>query len=182
MDEQKVEIKRSEFVTVIAWVFIALSAITVAVSALQMIMAWMIFPSVAFSTPAAAPGPLPPPGAQFMFSNFRYLALGFFMVALTALAGSIGLLKRINWGRLLIIGLLGLAILWNLVGFGFQLYMFNSFPPIPGEPRLKPFIILVMVFAAVFVVAFSALFAWLIKKLLSAEVAKEFPAGYNKGL
>ena len=65
MNQQNVEIKRSEFVTVIAWVFIALSAIAVAMSALQTVMVWLVVPAEMFRIPMSTSGQLPQLGAQF---------------------------------------------------------------------------------------------------------------------
>jgi hypothetical protein len=175
MDKQNLEVKRSEFVTMLAWVFIGLSSLAAAVAAAQVVLVWVVFPAEMFTgLSAQARGQLPPPGVQFMLENFRGVSTGFLMVALAALAGSIGLLKRMNWGRLMVIGFLGVAVLWNAIGLVFQVLTFNAFHSLPGVPHTGLIFGLVLVLSGLFVVAISAAFAWLIKKLLSPAIAKEF--------
>ena len=168
MNEQKAEVKRSEFVTVCAWVFIGLSSLTVAAASLLMIMVWVVYPEGAFKGLSAASHPLP--SERLMAAGARVLGSGFFALALTALIGSIGLLKRRNWGRWITIVFLALGILQNLAGFGLQVYV--QLPPADAAARQTDHTMLVV--SAVFLVAFITLFGWLIKKLVSAEIDKEF--------
>ena len=171
---------KSNFVTVLAWVFIVLSGFATLISVAQNIMVQTMFDDPAFNGPLAASKHAQdvPAAASFMASHFKLFFASFFVLCATTLVSSIGLLKRHNWARLVFIAILGLGIVWNLGGLLVQFTMFSSFPPPPvvsHEPdAFKSMFITIMVFTAVITVAFSLLFGWIIKRLVSRPIAAEF--------
>jgi len=70
------------------------------------------------------------------------------------------------------------GIVWNLAGLVLQFAMFSSmqesFPRAPGAPDMKLFFTAIAFVSVVFALAFSILFGWIAKRLLSPGVAVEF--------
>ena len=173
---------RSSFVTVLAWVFIVLSGFSTMISILQNIMVWTMFrqPEVA---QAMAEQPLQgmPPYAVFMMGHFQLFFLAFLLVSATTLASSIGLLKRMDWARMVFIALMFLGIAWNLLGLVWQFAMmsfmrgqFASMPQATDSPDMGPFFVAIMVFTAILSIGFSVLFGWIAKRLMSPGIKAEF--------
>ena len=121
--------ENSSFVTVLAWVFIVLSGLGTAMSVLQNVMVYFLFPRAelraAMETESAATQL--PVFAKFMLGNIEVLFAAMLLLSLLALAASIGLLKRQNWARLVLIGLLGFGIAWNLGGLVLQQALMSQF-------------------------------------------------------
>lgn len=172
--------KQSTFVTVVAWIFIALSGFGTVISILQNIMVQTMFRNPEMSQGMQALPPGAPPFAAFMATHPQWFFLGFLLVSAIMLASSIGLLKRRNWARLSFIGLLSLAILWQVGSLAFQFSMFSSMreqfsaSAVHGGPDMAPFFIAIAVVSVLFAVGFSVLFGWIIKRLLSPAVVAEF--------
>ena len=172
--------KQSTFVTVVAWIFIALSGFGTVISILQNIMVQTVFRSPEVSQAMQAPPPGAPPFAAFLATHFQWFFLAFLLVSAFMLASSIGLLKRHNWARLSFIGLLSLAILWQVGGLALQFFMFSSMreqfsaAAVQGGPDMGPFFVAIAAVSVLFAVGFSVLFGWIIKRLLSPAVAAEF--------
>ena len=147
---------------------------------LQNIMIQTVFRSPEISQAMQAPPPDTPPFAAFMAAHIQLFFFAFLLVSAFMLASAIGLLKRRNWARLSIIGLLFLAILWQIGGLAFQFSMFSSMRDqfsavaVPGEPDLAPFIIAITVVGVFFTLGISVLLGWIIKRLLSPAVVAEF--------
>lgn len=121
-----------------------------------------------------------PPFATFMAANFQLFFLAFLLVSAFMLVSSIGLLKRWNWARICFVGLMGLGIIWQLVGLGIQFNMFSSMKQqfsataTHGGPDMQPFFIAMAVVSVLLAIGFCVLFGWIAKKLLSAPIAVEF--------
>jgi hypothetical protein len=173
--------QRSTFVTVVAWIFIALSGLSTVISILQNIMVWTLFRSPEVSHAMQAPRPPGvPPIAAFMTTHFHLFFLAFLLVSAFTLASSIGLLKRWNWARLCFVGMMVLGIVWNLGGLALQFSMFSSmqeqFSTIPMQdgPDMQSFLIAMAIVGVLFAIGFSALYGWIAKRLLSPQIAEEF--------
>jgi len=116
-------VKKSSFVTVIAWILIIITGFSTFIAALQNIMIQVLFDD-AMKEEMMKGDPESfdqmPDFFTFMFENFDLIVLGFFIINLVAFIASIGLLKRKNWGRYIIIGLMALGIAWNFGGLYMQ--------------------------------------------------------------
>lgn len=177
---------RSTFVTVIAWTFIVLAGFASFISVLQALMFFFLFPDDMFTAARAAKGVENMPAfPRFMFQHMLGFFVLFWSTCVVTLVSAIGLLRRKNWARLVFIALLALGIVWNLSGLWLQQQMMASFskPPPAHDPRMADFqagfetMMTVMRFAmATFAIAISALFAWIIKRLVSRPVRTEFVA------
>lgn len=183
LDQQK----KSTFVNALAWSFIVLAGFATLISILQNIMISVMFPvdemNKAFESAQAQEQM--PFFAKFMFSNIRYFFLSFLAISGTTLVSAIGLLKRKNWGRIIFMVILGLGICWNIFSLVLQNLMFTSFPDFPhGEinSQFNTMMNVMKIFSFVFAVGISYLFGWIIYKLSSFNIKKEFIASLNEGL
>ena len=175
---------RSGFVTGLAWTFIVLAGFATFISLLQNIMISLMFSVEEMRAAMREAGKSQPMPAffGFVFENFRLFFGLFFAVCVLTLVSSIGLLKRKNWARLIFIGIMALGVLWNLAGAVIPFFMFSSFPPIPesapGDFRdsFELMTKIMMGFMVVLAVVFAALFGWIVKRLLSDDIRREFLA------
>jgi hypothetical protein len=113
---------------------------------------------------------------RFIFSYFDYFFLTALVLFIIVFVSAIGLLKRKNWARILFMGLMSFGILWNFGGIFIQFLMFNSFSDFPGQPPADFQIMqkIIMSASCVMALAMSGLFFWIIWKLKSEPIRKEF--------
>lgn len=182
-------IPRSTFVTVVAWIFIVLSGVTTFFSLLQNVMIGFmprdLFNSAIQDTTVTQ---IMPSGARFLFAHVQLIVLLFFVLSAMMLLSSIGLLRRRNWARLVFVGLLGLGIVYNIAGLVLQQSMMSSFTPsFPIDSafgadstyrqttqQVTQMMAGMRVVMFIFAIGFTALFAWIIAKLVSRPVREEF--------
>ena len=175
---------RSTFVTSLAWTFIVLGGFATAISLLQNIMVNVVFPvdQMREAMEQAHRSKAVPAFAVFMFNHMRVIVGVFFAVCLLTFVSAIGLLKRTNWARLTFIGLMLLGVLWNMVGVFLPYFMFQPFPPVPAnapqefQDEFERMAKIIIVFTTVFAIVFAVLFGWIAKRLMSAEIKREFNA------
>lgn len=174
---------RSTFVTVLAWIFLVLTGMGLVVSVLQNLMVHLLMPPEVFEQAASAPvAPGTPAWATWMMGHFRLIIALVFVLTGVMFIASLGLLKRWNWARLLFIAMMALGIAWNLFSLGLQLPMLMDMHAQIGEasratpdmPDLGWFVVGVGAVMLLMVLGFSAVQAWIIKRLLSPEVVAEF--------
>lgn len=177
---------RSTFVSVVAWIFIAISAFATLVALLENVVVNMVFHAGAFPPLPAGTDQQIPPMAMFMFHNMRWLALGFLLISVVSLIAAIGLLLRKEWGRRLFIVVMVGAIVWNIGGLVFQSMFLSGMaatPPMPAMPGNVPgdfaqgfevFSTVMRIFSAVVALAICVLYGWIIKRLVSPKIRAEF--------
>jgi hypothetical protein len=176
---------RSSFVTGLAWTFIVMAAFSTFVAVLQNIMIALMFPIDEMRAAARGTettGQLPAV-FRFMIEHMRLLFGSVLALSIATLVAAIGLLKRRNWARLLFVGILGLGVLWNLGSIAIPFLMPSpglELPPGPDAAFAENFKLMWNIMLGVTVVmglAFAGLFAWLIKRLMSPEIKREFLPG-----
>jgi len=173
-------VQRSTFVTVVAWIFIALSGFATLISVLQNIMIQTMFNTPEVEQVLAAPLPPDTPAfAGWLMRNMRLFFGAFLLVSGATFAASIGLLFRKNWARLTFIGIMAVGIAWNAAGVFVQFGMFSQMREIvaaapPGGPDMGSFIAAIAVVSLLFAVGFSALHGWIIYRLCSPSITAEF--------
>jgi hypothetical protein len=173
---------KSTFVTVLAWISIAMSGFGTLVGVLQSIMVFTLFrgPEMQHAADMAATDPNAPPYAAALMTWAPWTFVFFCLVSAGTFAASIGLLRRLNWARLVFIGLLALGILWQFVGLAIQHFVFASMPSpadfgdTQGEDMFATFMVVMRVFSIVLAIGMAALFGWFIKKLVSPAIVAEF--------
>ena len=167
------EVRRSTFVTVVAWIFIIQSAFSSIVLLLEDLLFAVMFNkhSIAENLP-----PNTPPIAGAVLHGMVYFIFVLLLVALFALASSIGLLQRRNWARLSFVGLLGFGIFWIVLNIAFQLIAVLA-GPVPNAPHAQEahsIMTLFAIFMGLFGAAMIVLFAWIIRRLTTDPVRQEF--------
>lgn len=167
--------KRSTFVTVLAWIFIVLSSMASLVGLFQNLFLWFM-PRIDMEQVMSQGGDAVPTLFLWMFGNIQWLFLFVWLMALSALVSSIGLLKRKPWGLSAFTAMLYVGILWVLSCLALMISVWVSTPAFrtglhAGEASI-------MVFIAVFNFIFAAgqlgLLAWLIRRLSAPAVKAEF--------
>ena len=182
MADSNIAVGRSAFVTGLAWTFIALAGFATFISVMQNVMFTLMFPAEEMRAIArdSRNGPPMPGAVRFMFENFRYFLAAFLVLSAGTLISAIGLLKRKNWARLAFIAIMAIGVVWNLAGLAMPFVMTPLIPEMPGQvpPDFKDNFRLmqnIMIgFAVVMGLAFAGLFAWIIKRLVSDDIKREF--------
>jgi hypothetical membrane protein len=97
----------------------------------------------------------------------KFFFLTFLVVSVIILMCSIGLLKRKNCARILFIILMIFGIILSLGGIFFQ--------KTPARPETSGAILMVIrIISAIVGTGMIILYSWIIKKLLSSNIKKEF--------
>jgi hypothetical protein len=178
-------VPRSTFVTVLAWLGIVLGTIGMLATGLQWLIVRFTMP-MSFEALLADPSMAETPATiQWMFRHFEALILANLVAVAALLAGSIGLLRRRNWGRLAIVVLLALGIASHVAGVGVQYVVMEQVSridpgpqaPVDFEQQFALVRTFVVGFSALFALLFVALYAWLIRKLVSPAIRREFGVG-----
>jgi hypothetical protein len=172
---------RSTFVTVVAWIFMVLSGFMTLISLLQNVMFQFVFPATQPSFPKVDPatGHELPWIFGFAFSHFGIILLAMLIVFAGTFAASVGLLMRKNWARLLFIGAMALGIAWNIGGLLMMIPMFSMFSDVAsshpdGGSQFEVMWKLIAGVNLLFVAGFTFLFGWIIRRLLSETIRREF--------
>ncbi len=163
---------KSRFVTVVAWVFVVITGLSILsavsqASTLRAMLSTEDYPNMS-------------PLAGSIFGNPRVFVLGFLALSVTTFVSAIAMLKRKNWGRLLFVSVMCFWIAWNVVCIVLLLGMFPSTPesPVNAPPAVRSQIQMMANFVRVFLVVvpvgLSILFGWIVKRLLSPTIGREF--------
>ncbi len=167
--------QRSAFITVVAWIFIVLSGLGMLELGILLFV-----PLQSLMPPAQMHVGEVPQNPELFVAYLRGMFLMGFVLGTWVLVSSIGLLLRKNWARISYIIMMILGIGWSsmylLMGI-FVIVMvqtvgLQSNPTLPPGARAvaSAFMAILMIFGAVFV----ALYGWILVKLLSESVRKEF--------
>lgn len=187
MAEGSKQARKTSFVTVIAWVFIALATMILMTSVIQFIVvAFLNFGATqsgdvySLVVTELKKGLKDSNTLELALVAFRYawvIVTVIFLYAITLLWTSIGLLKRREWARKTMIVLLAIAIFYELSDLAWQFYVMNStMAPLMKEmPGLGGGIMAIILgIITIMVLAFCALFVWVIIKLRSERIRQEF--------
>jgi hypothetical protein len=154
---QLVRTQRSTFVTVIAWIFLVASA-------------WIAY--VVLAGPWTHPAgdccgilrETTTPEDQRMTAWLNFLTqhrisifIGYTAILLSTFIASLGLLRRVNWARLLFMGIMGIAVL-AIAGLIVLMNILQTLTPILLVIRL----------------GVAAVFGWIAWKLRSPPIVEEF--------
>jgi hypothetical protein len=171
--------QRSTFINVLAWFFIIIGGFSTFISILQNIMFRMMFHSDEANQALRQTENAKeiPAFAGFMLNHMDLFFLLFLAVSATSLVSAIALLKRKNWARVIFIALMSLGIVWNIAGVVLQFTMFNNIPEFANKdapPEFENMMRLMQAASVIMVIAFTVLFGWIIKKLVSPQIRAEF--------
>ncbi|MEJ2648091.1 MAG: hypothetical protein P8016_06750 [Sedimentisphaerales bacterium] len=172
------EPERSAFVTTLAIIFIVITGLATTALIFQNVFFSFIYgmPEVKDSLNEQVSQGNMPELMGFIFSHMRVFLLCSLAASGAALTAAIGLLMRKNWARILFIIIMILAIAWQVFGFVSQWFII---PEIPNtNPQVGMNLNLVIMFARVFsffiAAGFCFLFGWIVYKLTSERIRREF--------
>lgn len=170
---------RSLFVTLTAWVFIVLAALTSASALVQNAAVASLMPGLQLATER---NPLPLLTGLLM-GYLPWVVGAGVVISLATLASAIGLLMRLDWARRTFIGLLVVAIMANLLGLWLQQEVVQSVVSntlssvaIPAKALgvFGGFVTAARVMAVLMTLVACGLLGWIIRRLMSAGVRQEF--------
>lgn len=173
--------ERSNFVTLLAWVFIVLGGFSSLIGIAQNLMVHLVFPleDIRAQMATSQSAQHIPAFARFMMQYFEWIFGFILLLSLATFISAVGLLKRREWARLTFIGLMVLGVVWNLAGIFIQQLMMSQMPIPPDAPLefrqnfagIQQIMTMVM---AVFGLAFAGLFGWLAWRLRAPQIVAEF--------
>lgn len=170
---------RSLFVTLVAWLFFSLGALASVSALLQnaTLASWL--PGLQ-GLGAAQPLPLL---TGLLIGYLPWVVGAGFVVSLATMASAVGLSMRLEWARRGFIGLLGVAIVANLVGLWLQHEVVQSLvestlaraplPPMAANV-FGGFVTAAQVMAVTVTFVACAFLAWVMRRLMSPAVRQEF--------
>jgi hypothetical protein len=132
---------------------------------------------------SAARGQPVPGFFSFMLENLRLFFALFLVLSALTLASAIGLLRRQNWARIVFICIMALGIVWSAGALSLQFSMVSGFPLVPEDDQsefafhFRTMARVIMGFSAVVAGGSAVLFGWIIRRLLSGDIRREFSAG-----
>jgi hypothetical protein len=170
---------RSLFVTITAWVFIALALLSCASALVQHL-------SLAAWAPALAvvgQGQPLPLLTGLLLGYLPWVVGAGLVLSIATLAAAIGLLLRLEWARRIFIGLLAVAIVANLAGIWLQQEVLQSVvdatlsrAPLPPQAAgvFGGFVTAARGMALAMTLGACALLGWIIRRLMAPAVRQEF--------
>ena len=170
---------RSLFVTLTAWAFIILAALTSASALVQNAAVASLMPGLQLATER---NPLPLLTGLLVGYLPWVVGTGLVM-SLATLASAIGTLMRLDWARRTFIGLLVVAIFANLLGLWLQQEVLQSVVSntlssvaIPQQAMgvFGGFVTAARVMAVLMTLVGCSFLGWIIRRLMSAHVRQEF--------
>ncbi len=181
MDNEPLQIpQKSTFVSVLAWVFIVLGSFATFISILQNIMIYWIFPKKEMlqAMERADKTKHFSVFTEFMFSHIDMIVLFILLFSATSVVSAIALLKRKNWARIFFTVLMSVGIVWNVISIIIQFTFSSSMPEMSGghapPPEFQNIMQIMKIASVIMVVGISALLGFVIKKLCSDSIKKEF--------
>ncbi len=159
----------TRFITAVSWVFLILGGMATLGSALQTVLVLTVF--------SDAPEIASEVGLEgmrgFAFQYPRTIALSALAFSGSALLAAIGLLRRREWARRLMVIVLGLGVAYAVGSAVFQwMYFKDVMSQIP--PGARSFYIHTRNGALVVATVIGGVAAWLAMKLSSAQIRAEF--------
>lgn len=171
---------RSTLVTGVAWIFIVLGGFAALVCLLQIVMVSVAFPHGVMPRIASPGDALVHGFARLIFNHIQSIFVSLLLLFAATVAVAVGLLKRENWARMAFVGLMVLGIAWNVASIVLVYYFLPSMSDvINDEPAaLQAQFNIMRNIAAVLGFAmfsgFVGLFGWILGRLISDEIRREF--------
>ena len=174
--------KSTSFVNGLAWSFIVLGVLSTLLLAVQYTLYAHVIPMAPLRTAVADAINLQllPPSALTLLQHLPNILIALLAASLLTLLVSIALLQRKNWARIAFAWIMIATALLHFAGLLLPFYIahdvsntINSMPPeVRGVAGNMAKMLSVM--SMVMGIAFGVAFAWIAKRLFSAEIAREF--------
>lgn len=174
----------TSFVNGLAWSFIGLTALSALLAAVLYTLFTYVVPIEALrgALADAINLKLLPPSALKAVAHLSTLFIALFAASLLTLLVCIALLRRRNWARITFAWIMIATAIAHIAGLLLPFYFMHDFsvalnempPALRGVASTVTGIISVM--SIVMGIAFACFFAWVAKRLLSAEIKQKFLA------
>jgi hypothetical protein len=164
------EPSRSAFIDGLAWSTIIVGAGAGLLSLLEWAAFSMMDPAIDLQTLLAANGfeiELPA-YAIFIFKHMKAISMSLLALCGVSIVCGIGLLRRKNWARVAFILMLVLSIALNGVGLYFSFVSMGGSMPLSAKAA--------MLINAVLIVVLSWMMVWMVKRLRTVDIKREFSA------
>ncbi len=172
---------RSMFVTVLAWTTIIPAAFGVLIAGVQNLFFNLFMSPADLERMVAMLGPGMGGITQITFGNLRLLLLLFLATSVLFLVTGVGLLKRRNWARVLLVATLALGTLYSIFTALFVdssadlAAMLAPSASFDGETVDFSGVASIMRATSItLLIVFTAFNAWLVWRLYSQPIAREF--------
>ena len=179
--------QRSTFVSVVAWIFIALSSLGVVIGIIQNLIFGLIFEQTEFKELLANPEQNELPGYMvFIFENIQLIMALSLLLVILLLVSSIGLLLRKNWARRIFITYMFIMCLYMVIGSLAQAFWVDEIMQAQGintsSPKAGAFadmFLAIQYTVLIFNAGIGVVFGWLGWKLMRPEIKIEFNPSVN---
>jgi hypothetical protein len=169
----------STFIDGLAWTTLVVSVLVIPMSLLMMLASSGPTTDVREMLAVSGFDVAVPNSIVFVFKHLRWISLSLFVLSVFSVVSSLALLKRRNWARLAFIWMLVLNIGLNVVGVAVA--FFSKSPPtlangLPAaaQAQVEWTVRLAMGINGILIIALSVAMAWMVKRLLSSDIKREF--------
>lgn len=174
--------KRSELVTIFAWLNIGVCALSVLVLLALMALFATVVPTNDMLAAMHSPEwrDVIPPSAEFAMRHIQAVFGAFLALSVVTLIASFALLKRKNWARLFWIGTMALIVVWCIGGLFYQPDMSSFMPgglantPPEVQAQMKSMMATMNIYGYVMSVVQAGIFSWAIWRFCSRDIRSEF--------
>lgn len=170
--------EKSVFVTVLAWIFIVFSALGLLILCLDAMVFWaMPLDKMMEQGAQSGAGQASPIAPAMFITLFRWFMLFMLLFEAWVLASSVGLLLRKNWARISFIVFIIIGLIWNALYLIVEVLAaigIHFFQPANTPPAFQSFMQGFMVGFMILTIGFMVLFGWILRKLMSANIRREF--------
>ncbi len=121
----------------------------------------------------------PPNSVVFIFKHLKAISLSLLAVSIFSAVSSYALLKRRNWARLAFIAMLALNIIANIIGVIYSLAspairLSAKGLPVEAQAQIVWIVRAATGINAVLIIGLSIAMAWMVKRLMSDAIRREF--------
>jgi hypothetical protein len=114
-----------------------------------------------------------PDSVLFIFKHLKTISWVILLLSVFSVLSSLALLKRRNWARIAFVAMLALDIVANMVGVIYALFA-PSASVSAAQMQAEWMIRLATGLNAILVVGLSIAMAWMVKRLMSGPIRREF--------
>jgi hypothetical protein len=177
--------KRSQLITIFAWINIVLAILGALVIVLMMLLFRFAVPMDDLMAMLQRPEmqQQAPHALVYTLSHIQALLGAALAFSILTLIASHALLKRRNWARLFWIVTMSLVVVWCIAGIFFQPDVAQFMPPelnrAPPEvqAQMKAMIATVKIYGIILSLVQAGVFGWAVWRFCSADIRSEFKEG-----
>ncbi len=176
--------KRSQLITIFAWINIVLGLLGALVIVLMMLLFRFAVPMDELMAVIQRPDAQQvPQSLVYALTHIQLLLVASLAITIVTLVASYALLKRRNWARLFWIVTMSLIVVWCIAGIFYQPDVSQYLPPelahSPPEmqAQMKAMLATVRIYGIVLSLVQAGVFGWAVWRFCSADIRREFKGG-----